>query len=45
MKILCDRCKRDFEDDEYYTEEELNNKHKEIICPQCREDAILDFYE
>ena len=41
-KLLCDRCKREFEN-EIYTDEEIYNKHKEIICPQCEEDANLDF--
>jgi DNA-directed RNA polymerase subunit RPC12/RpoP len=43
-KVLCNRCKREFEND-IYTDEEIENKHKEIICPKCREDAILDFLD
>lgn len=42
-KILCDRCKKEFEceEDDLLTFD--GRPVKEIICPDCKEDAILDF--
>lgn len=43
-KILCDRCKREFTAfiGNWAEEEYLRNKHKEFICPICKEDSDLD---
>lgn len=42
-KVLCDRCKREFETDEedLYTSD--GRPVQEIICQDCKNDAVLDF--
>lgn len=35
MKILCDRCKREYES------EEEPPKNKESVCQSCQEDADI----
>ena len=41
-KLKCNRCKKEFEND-IYREEDIESK--EMVCPDCREEAILDFLE
>ncbi len=40
MKILCDRCKREFDSDDETVYNPVT-KRIEIICPDCEEDADI----
>lgn len=42
-KVLCDRCKKEFEVDEDDLMTYDGRPVVEIICPDCKEDAQLDF--
>lgn len=37
MKILCDRCKREFEGEDWLVE-----KLGEVLCPDCYKDSNED---
>lgn len=37
--LLCDKCKREFYDDE-----EKMNDLGEVICPDCEKDSDLDIF-
>jgi DNA-directed RNA polymerase subunit RPC12/RpoP len=43
MKILCDRCKREFNVSDKRAEEVSQQimKNVEVICPDCQEDANI----
>jgi hypothetical protein len=43
IKILCDRCKNEFEADEDDLMTYDGRPVAEIICPDCKEDSTLDF--
>ena len=40
MKLLCDRCKREFEGNEDDME-----KLGEVICDDCRADVLINIFE
>ena len=40
LKVLCDRCKREFDIDEYELREKERNK-KEVICWDCEKDIEI----
>ena len=44
-KVLCDRCKREFEADENDLTTYDGRPVVEIICPNCKEDAVLDYLD
>ena len=39
MKILCDRCKREFEIDKDNWEDFAPIGNQEILCPDCKHDS------
>lgn len=46
MKLLCDRCKKEFEyTDELYQSEYSNSQNdgQEILCTDCQEDLDDEF--
>lgn len=39
MKLRCDRCKREFDGDGYFQDEDTNQQDKdECLCPDCEKD-------
>jgi len=43
MKTLCDRCKIEFDCDESELTNYDGSPAYEVICPQCKEDCLIDF--